>query len=77
MYMLNVNFQLQVEIFKMVCKIQASLKFLNWFKNFVCLICLLQGYIETLKTMELPEDLIGKDKIVFGNIHQIFDFHRE
>ena len=33
--------------------------------------------METLKTMELPEDLIGKDKIVFGNIHQIYDFHRE
>jgi len=33
--------------------------------------------MEELKNMELPEDLIGKDKIVFGNIHQIFEFHRE
>lgn len=25
----------------------------------------------------IPEDMKGKDKIVFGNIHQIFDWHRE
>ena len=24
-----------------------------------------------------PEDMEGKDKIVFGNIHQIYDWHKE
>ncbi|XP_067936913.1 rho guanine nucleotide exchange factor 25-like [Watersipora subatra] len=38
---------------------------------------IVNGYMETLKTMDLPEDLIGKDKIVFGNIHQIYDFHKD
>ena len=35
--------------------------------------------MEQLKNKDLvqPEGLEGKDKIVFGNIHQIFDFHRE
>ena len=33
-----------------------------------------------MKTMEetvVPEDMKGKDKMVFGNIHQIYDWHRE
>ena len=30
-----------------------------------------------LKEMDLPEDMEGKDKIVFGNIHQIYDWHKE
>ena len=25
----------------------------------------------------MPEDMEGKDKIVFGNIHQIYDWHKE
>lgn len=25
----------------------------------------------------IPEDMRGKDKIVFGNIQQIYDWHRE
>jgi len=25
----------------------------------------------------MPEDMAGKDKIVFGNIHQIYDWHKE
>lgn len=25
----------------------------------------------------VPDDMKGKDKIVFGNIHQIYDWHRE
>jgi hypothetical protein len=37
----------------------------------------LQGYMEYLKEHGMPEDLQGKDKIVFGNIHQIYDWHRE
>ncbi len=25
----------------------------------------------------VPDDMTGKDKIVFGNIHQIYDWHKE
>lgn len=35
-----------------------------------------EGYMANLQTMELPEDLIGKDKIIFANISQILDFHK-
>ena len=41
------------------------------------MMCAVKGYMEVLKTMVLPDDLVGKDKIVFGNIHQIYDFHKE
>ncbi|VDK85708.1 unnamed protein product [Onchocerca ochengi] len=34
------------------------------------------GYMANLQTMELPEDLVGKDKIIFANIAQILDFHK-
>jgi hypothetical protein len=34
------------------------------------------GYMANLQTMELPEDLQGKDKIIFANIAQILDFHK-
>lgn len=30
-----------------------------------------------MKENPLPGDLEGKDKIVFGNIHQIYDWHKE
>ncbi|CAH1789675.1 unnamed protein product [Owenia fusiformis] len=36
-----------------------------------------EGYMWGMKEMELPEDMEGKDKIVFGNIHQIYDWHKE
>ena len=29
------------------------------------------------KEMTLPEDFIGKDKIVWGNIQGIYEFHKE
>ncbi|CAD5209161.1 unnamed protein product [Bursaphelenchus xylophilus] len=35
-----------------------------------------EGYIANLESMELPEDLRGKDKIIFANIGQILDFHK-
>ncbi|CAC5361523.1 TRIO [Mytilus coruscus] len=38
---------------------------------------IVEGYMEYLKEHGMPEDLQGKDKIVFGNIHQIYDWHRE
>jgi hypothetical protein len=35
-----------------------------------------EGYIANLESMELPEDLQGKDKIIFANIQQILEFHK-
>uniref|UniRef100_A0A3Q3WA09 Rho guanine nucleotide exchange factor 25 n=1 Tax=Mola mola TaxID=94237 RepID=A0A3Q3WA09_MOLML len=37
----------------------------------------LQGYMGTMSSKSIPEDMKGKDKIVFGNIHQIFDWHKD
>lgn len=37
----------------------------------------LQGYMGTMSSKSIPEDMKGRDKIVFGNIHQIFDWHKE
>uniref|UniRef100_A0A0N4ZES8 DH domain-containing protein n=1 Tax=Parastrongyloides trichosuri TaxID=131310 RepID=A0A0N4ZES8_PARTI len=34
------------------------------------------GYIANIESMELPEDLQGKDKIIFANIAQILEFHK-
>lgn len=31
----------------------------------------------TMNAKGIPEDMKGKDKIVFGNIHQIYDWHKE
>lgn len=30
-----------------------------------------------MKEEGVPDDMRGKDKIVFGNIHQIYDWHKE
>lgn len=30
----------------------------------------------TMTNQGVPEDLKGKDRIVFGNIHQIYDWHK-
>lgn len=38
---------------------------------------LYQGYMARMKEEGVPDDMKGKDKIVFGNIHQIYDWHRE
>uniref|UniRef100_A0A0K0G072 Rho guanine nucleotide exchange factor 25 (inferred by orthology to a human protein) n=1 Tax=Strongyloides venezuelensis TaxID=75913 RepID=A0A0K0G072_STRVS len=35
-----------------------------------------EGYIANIESMELPEDLQGKDKIIFANIAQILEFHK-
>ncbi|KAK9973457.1 hypothetical protein ABG768_024187 [Culter alburnus] len=35
------------------------------------------GYMATMKSVGVPEYLAGKDKIVFGNIHQIYDWHKD
>ncbi|KAM9384697.1 triple functional domain protein [Pholidichthys leucotaenia] len=36
-----------------------------------------EGYMSRMKEEGVPDDMKGKDKIVFGNIHQIFEWHRD
>lgn len=36
-----------------------------------------EGYMSRMKEDGVPDDMKGKDKIVFGNIHQIFDWHKD
>uniref|UniRef100_A0A3B4AKZ1 DH domain-containing protein n=1 Tax=Periophthalmus magnuspinnatus TaxID=409849 RepID=A0A3B4AKZ1_9GOBI len=38
---------------------------------------IVEGYMATMNAKGVPEDMKGKDKIVFGNIHQIFDWHKD
>lgn len=38
---------------------------------------IVQGYMATMANQGVPEDLRGKDRIVFGNIHQIYDWHKD
>lgn len=38
---------------------------------------ILQGFMKRIEEKGVPDDMKGKDKIVFGNIHQIYDWHRE
>uniref|UniRef100_A0A8D0CMK3 non-specific serine/threonine protein kinase n=1 Tax=Scleropages formosus TaxID=113540 RepID=A0A8D0CMK3_SCLFO len=35
------------------------------------------GFMRRIDEKGVPEDMKGKDKIVFGNIHQIYDWHRD
>uniref|UniRef100_A0A8C9U3R6 non-specific serine/threonine protein kinase n=1 Tax=Scleropages formosus TaxID=113540 RepID=A0A8C9U3R6_SCLFO len=35
------------------------------------------GYMARMKEEGVPDDMKGKDKIVFGNIHQIYDWHKD
>lgn len=37
----------------------------------------LKGFMKRIEEKGVPEDMKGKDKIVFGNIHQIYDWHKE
>uniref|UniRef100_A0AAR2JYI3 non-specific serine/threonine protein kinase n=1 Tax=Pygocentrus nattereri TaxID=42514 RepID=A0AAR2JYI3_PYGNA len=36
-----------------------------------------EGYMTRMKEDGVPDDMKGKDKIVFGNVHQIYDWHRD
>ncbi|XP_075870077.1 kalirin isoform X2 [Nelusetta ayraudi] len=36
-----------------------------------------EGYMKRIEEKGVPDDMKGKDKIVFGNIHQIYDWHRD
>ncbi|XP_029906976.1 rho guanine nucleotide exchange factor 25 isoform X2 [Myripristis murdjan] len=38
---------------------------------------IVQGYMATMASQGVPEDMKGRDKIVFGNIHQIYDWHKD
>ncbi|XP_071355283.1 triple functional domain protein isoform X4 [Trachinotus anak] len=36
-----------------------------------------EGYMSRMREEGVPDDMKGKDKIVFGNIHQIYDWHKD
>ncbi|XP_015226017.1 PREDICTED: rho guanine nucleotide exchange factor 25 isoform X1 [Cyprinodon variegatus] len=38
---------------------------------------IVQGYMSMMANQGVPEDMRGKDRIVFGNIHQIYDWHKD
>ncbi|XP_029008040.1 rho guanine nucleotide exchange factor 25 isoform X3 [Betta splendens] len=38
---------------------------------------IVQGYMASMSSQGVPEDMKGKDRIVFGNIHQIYDWHKD
>ncbi|XP_071772635.2 rho guanine nucleotide exchange factor 25 [Centroberyx gerrardi] len=38
---------------------------------------IVKGYMATMASQGVPEDMKGRDKIVFGNIHQIYDWHKD
>ncbi|KAM4612901.1 rho guanine nucleotide exchange factor 25 [Polymixia lowei] len=38
---------------------------------------IVEGYMASMANQGVPEDMKGKDKIVFGNIHQIYDWHKD
>ncbi|XP_075893480.1 rho guanine nucleotide exchange factor 25 isoform X3 [Nelusetta ayraudi] len=38
---------------------------------------IVQGYMAAMSSEAVPEDLRGKDRVVFGNIHQIYDWHKD
>ncbi|XP_048850160.1 triple functional domain protein isoform X5 [Brienomyrus brachyistius] len=36
-----------------------------------------EGYMARMKEEGVPDDMKGKDKTMFGNIHQIYDWHKD
>ncbi|XP_017574213.1 rho guanine nucleotide exchange factor 25 [Pygocentrus nattereri] len=38
---------------------------------------IVEGYMATMSNSGVPEYMKGKDKIVFGNVHQIYDWHKD
>ncbi|XP_055005301.1 kalirin isoform X1 [Boleophthalmus pectinirostris] len=36
-----------------------------------------EGFMKRIKEKGVPENMEGKDKIVFGNIHQIYEWHKD
>jgi len=46
-----------------------------WF----CVIAVLQDYLIPIQNKEvsIPAELEGEEMIIFGNVHQIYDWHKE
>jgi len=38
---------------------------------------IVEGYMATMAAQGVPESLRGRDRIVFGNIQQIYEWHRD
>lgn len=38
---------------------------------------IVEGYMTTMANQGIPEDMKGKDRILFGNIQQIYDWHKD
>lgn len=84
---LNSKFTFTEELMK-PCSVNVCLKGTNVFRYVLMelveterdyvkdLSSVVDGYMANLQTMDLPEDLVGKDKIIFANIAQILDFHK-
>uniref|UniRef100_A0A8C9XPV9 Kalirin RhoGEF kinase b n=1 Tax=Sander lucioperca TaxID=283035 RepID=A0A8C9XPV9_SANLU len=71
---LNNNLGSRVQLFfKEVLETHSCVYFLvKW----LCVV-VRQGFMSRLEVRGIPEDMRGRDKIVFGNIQQIYDWHRD
>ncbi|KAK7915713.1 hypothetical protein WMY93_011474 [Mugilogobius chulae] len=38
---------------------------------------IVEGYMAAMTNQGIPEEMKGKDRIIFGNIHQIYDWHKD
>lgn len=38
---------------------------------------IVEGYMTTMTNQGIPEEMKGRDRIIFGNIHQIYDWHKD
>ncbi|XP_033823139.1 rho guanine nucleotide exchange factor 25 isoform X2 [Periophthalmus magnuspinnatus] len=38
---------------------------------------IVEGYMTAMTNQGIPEEMKGKDRIIFGNIHQIYDWHKD
>ena len=64
-----------VQIFiRGVCLLTCEINFI-----IVAAFFLYQGYMKTIqnKAVTLPPGLDGKEMVIFGNVHQIYDWHKE
>ncbi|XP_038608456.1 rho guanine nucleotide exchange factor 25 [Tachyglossus aculeatus] len=39
--------------------------------------CIVKGYMATMAAQGVPETLRGRDRIIFGNVQQIYEWHRD
>ncbi|XP_028930165.1 rho guanine nucleotide exchange factor 25 isoform X4 [Ornithorhynchus anatinus] len=39
--------------------------------------CIVKGYMATMAAQGVPETLRGRDRVVFGNVQQIYEWHRD